>query len=246
MSHLTLNNKFSDIIIVGDAHGFDAWNYLISKKHVLYDCLLIQIGDFGVGFSKSVNADVEKLYNLELFLKQTNNRMIVIRGNHDDPKFFNGSFKYKDEWSTDQNLWLLSDYSVVTIESKKILLVGGGVSIDKDMRKKDVNWWEDEKFVYSENHKQSIENEKFDIVCTHIAPDFCSPHITLIGKGNDVEFDNIMKESIEERLHISRLYNDLKNKPKKWFYGHYHCSYRMKREETEFIGLGENEFKSIY
>ena len=85
---------------------------------------MIQVGDFGAGFRKDFLDDMLYLNDV---LNEYNVTLYVIRGNHDDPKFFNGNHN----WG---NLKLLKDYTVLDLEGKKILLIGGAISIDRGNR----------------------------------------------------------------------------------------------------------------
>ena len=74
---------------------------------------LLKVGDFGIGFTEKFN-DMTTLGQLSNFLKERNIQMYAIRGNHDDPDFFDGHLEnYFD------NLHLLPDYTVINIDGVK-------------------------------------------------------------------------------------------------------------------------------
>ena len=102
------------------------------------------------------------------FMKRSENgtKVIYIRGNHDDPKFFDGTYN----WS---NIKLLPDYTVTVIEGKRILFIGGATSIDRLQRIPERSWWEGEIFNLDVD-KLSLY-EAIDIVVTHTAPKFAYP-----------------------------------------------------------------------
>ena len=114
------------MIFVGDLHG--NWGHLkwAIKQKQLKDENIIQVGDFGVGFS-SYEHDMEKLQQLNDFLKEKNITLYVWRGNHDNPYFFDGTVNMT-------NLKLLPDYTLTIIEGKGVLGVGGATSIDRRPR----------------------------------------------------------------------------------------------------------------
>ncbi|MFM7429855.1 MAG: metallophosphoesterase, partial [Flammeovirgaceae bacterium] len=105
------------LIFIGDVHG--EFYDLIQKlaNHDIRNSTLIQVGDFGVGF-KSKENEINQLERLNDFLKANKNVMYVIRGNHDDPAYFDGRVTFS-------NLILLNDYSLLDVEGNKIFLVGG-------------------------------------------------------------------------------------------------------------------------
>ena len=114
------------ILLLGDIHGnFEYVKYLI-KNHQISDCTIIQVGDFGVGFTHESN-QIEVLMHLNKFLKLKNITMYALRGNHDDPKYFLGNHMYS-------NLKLVEDYFTLEIDGHKILLIGGAISIDRNQR----------------------------------------------------------------------------------------------------------------
>jgi UDP-2,3-diacylglucosamine pyrophosphatase LpxH len=86
---------------------------------------------FSIGFTTPEN-DMRILEDLNEQLKKKNITMYAIRGNHDNPAFFKGDHILS-------NLKLLPDYTVLDLEGKKILLVGGAVSVDRVPRLTEMN-----------------------------------------------------------------------------------------------------------
>lgn len=229
------------MIFIGDIHG--NFNRLIIgiNRLELLNQNLIQVGDFGIGF-RGDKYDLEFMRRLNDCLQRGNNQLFVIRGNHDDPRFFDGSVTYS-------NLKLLPDYSLLSIKSKNLLLVGGAISIDRKDRRPGVNYWHDEVFNLNEEKLQSIlSTNKIDIVVTHTAPTFAFPQ----------EFDRIVMEFTEadptlldeltqERKQLDTLYSTIVNstKPAFWIYGHFHQSHTQFINGTEFHLLHENELKEL-
>ena len=123
------------MFILGDTHGnFTYLRYLINtigKKGPI-----IQVGDFGM--NNNVNPMEALLYGLNKLLGEIGTKLYVIRGNHDNPYFWQGNHIY-------ENIQLLPDYTIKEVEGKRVLFVGGATSID---RKVNANYWADEKFVY--------------------------------------------------------------------------------------------------
>ena len=132
------------MIFIGDIHGnFNYIKYVIRHRHI-EDETLIQVGDFGIGFEKK-HVDLDLLYDLNDFLKKHNCILYVIRGNHDDPAYFTGLFMFS-------HLKLVPDYTIVNIEDKNVLFVGGAHSVDRARRIEfnDV-WFPDEMFNLDED-----------------------------------------------------------------------------------------------
>jgi len=241
-------------ITIGDTHG--AFNYIrYNIKHLCIENVdMFHVGDFGVGFS---NNDSRELDNLNSFLESKNIILHVIRGNHDNPLFFNGNFIMS-------NLKLHKDYTVVDVNGDNILMVGGAISIDRKFRidemsryknvKRNIELhWPDEVFVLDEAKLSEFRDIKY--IITHSAPHFVDPingfgRLTHGPLVEDFSKDDpyLKAELDEERQNITRMYDILKenNNISKWFYGHFHRHNITKYDDTDFIMLDINEFFPVY
>lgn len=219
------------ILAIGDIHGNFNFlkNQIISKK--ISDCTIIQVGDFGIGFTHKEN-DEQTLSNLNDFLKDLNVTLLAIRGNHDNPDFFNGDYFYS-------NLNLLTDYTTLKLEGRNYIFIGGAISIDRSERIKENNsnikygskkrcYWEREKFEYKPELLKDLRD--IDVIITHTAPDWCDPD-NKRGFGRFVEdwskYDSkLIGDLIFERNQMSNVFLDLyqHNNIKEHFYGHFHKS----------------------
>lgn len=227
------------IFILGDIHGnFEFIRWTIKSRH-LNGCTFIQVGDFGIGYQPG--RDMQTLENLNKFLSDYNCFVYAIRGNHDDPKYFNGDFYLS-------NLKLMKDYSTEIIDEQKFLFVGGAVSIDRKYSLEHMQlsasfgmdkprYWFDEKFVYDEEQIKNLND--VNIVITHTAPEWCIPD-NRKGFGDFVQAfidvdENLKDDLIAERNELSKLFDKLvenKNPLGLHFYGHFHNSAR-----TEWNGI---------
>lgn len=238
------------MIFLGDTHG--NWNYVFwrIKQLDIKDTIIYHVGDIGVGFTSYDH----EMKQLEVYNEQFKKYGIVfygIRGNHDNPYFFDGGVDLT-------NLKLLPDYTLLNLEGKGILGIGGATSIDRKPRiqenydyikynKEKRVWWPGEVFVLNEEKITNLEKGSVNIVVTHTAPSFCFPR-------NDNGFhpvvesfahtDNELKtDLLLERGKLTELYN-LLNKDHhidKWFYGHFHNHHVTLEGATEFILLNINE-----
>lgn len=152
------------VLVVGDIHG--KWDALFRKIQTLdlRDCVLICVGDLGVGFKDSHAKEIRALQFANDFFAPRNIDFLSIRGNHDNPAFFNGEIKALS------NLRLLPDYHVETINDKRFLFVGGAISIDRRLRKQGVSYWSDEGFKLDQSKIQ-----RCDVLITHSAPTWNGP-----------------------------------------------------------------------
>src|SRR5919198_5681056 len=106
----------------GAAFARQLRSYGITKQE------LIQVGDFGVGFGPRAQEQAD-LLALDAVLADTGNTLWVIRGNHDDPAYFTGVAGVPCA-----RIRFLPDYSLLSVEGRKILCVGGATSSDRLLR----------------------------------------------------------------------------------------------------------------
>lgn len=241
------------ILYLGDIHGNFSLIHQYVKNYDIKDAHIIQVGDFGVGFAL---LDKERralgMFH-DLFVK---NNVIVwaIRGNHDfKPYFDNDPFGFS-------NIRLVPDYTVLELEGKKILCVGGAVSVDREWRytgaqrrgEFDVvpgqSWWKDEVFVLEK--EKVVDLKGINIVVTHTCPSYCPPDNTF-GFGSFVEGiirdtgDVGLKTDLNvERQAMNDLFHYLKingNNIDNHYYGHYHKSEVQNYDGIvhRMLGVGE-------
>ena len=244
--------------VIGDIHEkFDVIRDKV-KYYELENMILFQVGDFGVGFNynnpREPIKEKRKLLMLNEFLEKRNIVLHVIRGNHDNPMFFDGKHNFT-------NIIFMQDYDLVDIGEIRVLGVGGATCVDRKPnhlvvdyrgkgwkgRREGIDWWADEKIVYDEEKVKNIFG--VNVVLTHTAPDFVYPEIfhgRTIKKWIecDPELEN---ELIEERLDVTKLYKELNkyNPIENWFYGHFHRTQKEKKDNTTFTLLDVNGFAEI-
>ena len=239
------------LLFLGDIHG--NFNYLkwYIQNYKLNDCTIYQVGDFGIGFTSEFN-DMNILGDLNKFLKERNIKMYAIRGNHDNPYFFDGHLdKHFD------NLHLLADYTVTDVNGIKILGVGGATSIDRRPRLREMQehakygksvelHWEDEIFKLDEEKLENIEG--IDILVTHTTMDFCTP-VNKNGFGYLVEQfaqddPKLYDDLRTERDLVTKMWDIIKKKntPDYHFYGHFHRNITERIDNVHHQLLGINEF----
>lgn len=228
------------ILFVGDVHG--EFKGLVKKleRTNVRNSHLIQVGDFGVGFDHK-ESEINNLKNLNECLKTGGNTMYVIRGNHDDPAYFDGKVAYS-------NLIFLQDYSVLELEGFTIFLVGGAISIDRTIRIQGKNYWKEERFFFDADRLQTSLNgvKKIDIVVTHNAPEQFHPvemSDTVISYA--LRDQTLLGEIRKERYRHTQLMDSLiykKLKPKSWYYGHFHMSHAANHKGIKYRVLDCSEF----
>lgn len=190
----------------------------------------------------------------------------MLRGNHDDPSYFNGEKKLDLK-----NIICIPDYTIINFHDKTILLVGGAISIDRMNRimqynsriayyqlngssyeeavsKTRASYWENELPIFNQTALNDIINQNITIshVITHTSPSFAFKN-----DNKDIKFwlnnDDTLEEDLNnERNVFDKIYHFLKNDNhmdiQKWIYGHFHSHHEDLIEGTQFIALKNADF----
>ena len=251
-----------NIVVCGDIHGdFVQMVDTMCSDYRLKDTLLIVAGDCGFGFHKySYYTDLAKKCSRKL--AAANDWIIFIRGNHDNPAYFDGkAMNFK-------RFRAIPDYSIVKACGHTILCIGGAISVDRARRKdweemdsmyssrsgkrsplEEGYYWENEPPIYNSKALDAIANEyAVDTVVTHTAPSFCelTGHEGLMYWAKD---DSKLLDDVKaERETLDQIYNHLKKDGlpiREWYYGHFHQSWFKEIDGIRFKMLDIMEFYRV-
>lgn len=190
------------MIILGDLHGEAKVAHKLCQEHPAQT--ILQLGDLGIGFAP-----------LDSFQFKPNFRFF--RGNHDSPALSRNHLNY------------LSDYGEHVIDRKKVFVVAGADSIDKEKRIEGLTWWRDEELSYIESKAclDAWESSTAEILITHDCPQFICENYFLV-------YDRSMT-----RILINSIY-DIRA-PKQHYFGHWHRKFQITSKGTFFRCLDINE-----
>lgn len=256
MNLYDLPQTYKSLCVCGDIHGeFRQLIYNIKRLSIM-DAVVVVAGDCGIGFEKPEYYN--QLYNLiSPTLEKRNVRILLIRGNHDDPEYFDG-IKINHPYMT-----ALPDYSVIRFNGQSALCVGGGISVDRAPRKMNMwfnnakgnnncpIYWEDEQVVFNELILGEIMGEgiQLNAVIAHTAPSFCFP-TTKEGVAGWLMNDSTLERDLDtERGTMDKLFEYLiqNNHPlADWFYGHFHASATEYVHDVRFSLLDIQEIKTLW
>ena len=197
--------------LIGDVHGvMSAYRDLIE-----YHEYSLQLGDMGFGYAyKTLRALVDP------------KKHRFIAGNHDD--------------YSQLPPHALVDYGLSTRGGDfSFFYVRGGYSIDKKMRRKGVDWWEEEELTEGQFLKAAIEYH-------HAEPMFMFTHEPPQIVQQEIGNPSVLKSFGLPRDFVSRTSQGLQamylmHQPMLWVFGHFHKSWRKKIGHTLFICLDELE-----
>lgn len=245
-----------NVVICGDIHGeFETLVYNLKINNIT-DSLIIVAGDCGFGFHKASYYDM--LYKrLAPKLRTQGNIIFFVRGNHDDPAYFDGKTFVK------KYMRCVADYTVVSVAGHNILCVGGAISIDREPRLREMElnrilgkdkqplYWKDEAPVFLPDEIKELTQSgiKIDTVVTHTAPDFCEKR-SKSGLTEWVKLDpHLLNDIALERLSLTSLYDELMGNGhplERWYYGHFHMTAHYCKSVMYFVAIDALEFKSMY
>lgn len=228
-------NKPGGVYVVGDIHARPE-RMLSSLSYLnVRNADVILLGDIGIGFGGNVlNGCVTYLNRIAA---DRNNTFHLIRGNHDNPKCWSPYgirtlYKECDAFRRGRRISLLPDLSVLLVGDKRVLVVGGAVSVDRcygrrisfmgmearTHRVEGDEWWPNETLPY-----KAIENLdlKVDAVLAHTGP------VPPIMQGSDLlqrihkVYDaDLLKDIERERRAVDLVIE--RTGAKMWWNGHYH------------------------
>jgi DNA repair exonuclease SbcCD nuclease subunit len=244
IKRIELETTFEQLLFLGDVHGdWDVTRYFLKEKKLSNVCIF-QVGDFGIGF-KHFLKEKRPLESLQGFLKKRNCTLLVIRGNHDNPAMF------ETDYFKLPNIKFISDYSIVTINikntKKNIFCVGGAISIDRGIRKQNMDWWMDEQVNFITDLHELNTVKDIHIMITHTSPNYVDPFymgsiVTDFAKHDP----NLKSELMQERLQMGNMtdyiINENKETLKHYFYGHFHKHFLSWYKDVRFECLNINQF----
>lgn len=234
------------LIFSGDIHSeLRELVWKLTNQYKIENASVVVLGDFGVGFGSKNYMD--QLYSkVSKKLEKNNITLYSIRGNHDDPEFFDGNHNY-------DRLIFLEDYKLIEIEGHSLYPIGGAVSTDRTWRKEYNDkmercgsnkrvWWEGEKI--KEIPLKSLP-PRVEFIISHAAPISFEPVFIRNDwkiKDEDLDLDT-WKSILKERNYLEEIKKTINFKY--WFFGHYHKSVSGNFGDILYRGLDIMELYCI-
>lgn len=241
----------------GDIHGdFDGLYHVVNINH-LEDSIVVLLGDCGFGFNRPAYYD-EVMEKLNAVCEKKNTRIFMLRGNHDNPEYFDGE---KINYS---HVKAVPDYSVILTTSGNVLCIGGAISVDRTWRlneevrmnkfrrnssyKKQL-YWQNEAPILKEGFMDELQhnNIEINIVASHTRPTL-HYNLEISHTNNWGLVDSTLKNDVENEHNVlNEVLKQLlakENHPTLfWYHGHYHWHNIEYNEDVDvhFFSL-ENSF----
>lgn len=216
------------IYITGDTHReFYRLNDIEKNKNNM----LIILGDVGINYYLN-----EKDKKLKEQLNSYNIKLFCIQGNHEErPEnistykeidMFGGKVFIEEEYP---NLIFAKNGELYNIDNKKVLVIGGAYSVDKNYRIiYGYPWFKDEQLSKEEmdNSLNKYKGQHIDIVLSHTCPLKYEPTEVFMKGINQSNVDKSMEkflDKVEESINYD-----------KWYCGHYHTEKQIDKLEFMF------------
>lgn len=216
------------IYITGDTHRDFSRFYKLEKDT---DNMLIVLGDVGINYYLN---EEDKIY--KEYLKKLKLKLFCVRGNHEERpenisiykevEMFGGKVFIEEEYP---NLIFAKDGETYYIDGKKILVIGGAYSVDKQYRLlHGYKWFKDEQLTKEEMDTilDEVKGKQFDIVLTHTCPYKYEPREVFMQGLDQSKVDKSMEhflDKVEENINYD-----------KWYCGHYHTEKQVDKLEFMF------------
>ena len=216
------------IYITGDTHRDFSRIYKLKKDT---DNMLIVLGDVGINYCLN-----EEDKNCKEYLKKLKLKLFCVRGNHEERpenistykeiEMFGGKVFIEEEYP---NLIFAKDGETYNIDGKKILVIGGAYSVDKQYRLlHGYKWFKDEQLTNKEmiTILDKVKGKHFDIVLTHTCPYKYEPREVFMQGLDQSKVDKSMEHFLDE-IEENISYD-------KWYCGHYHTEKQIDKLEFMF------------
>lgn len=249
-------NGAKHMVVAGDIHGdFTQLVFKTSISKRLTDTLIIVAGDCGFGFQKPGYFE-NQFMRCSTKLVKHNNWIVFVRGNHDNPAYFDGKQVNYERWKA------VPDYSILKACGHTILCIGGAVTLERTWRETSEHhhfhpanplqpdlYWPDEKPVYDEQRLTEIsKNYMIDTVVTHTAPSFCEPKEKRSLADWTAEDPLLPADVAKERKVMDNIQAYLyahSHPVDQWYYGHFHQSWHDEIDGIKYNMLDCMEIREV-
>lgn len=218
------------IYVTGDTHGdqilWDACIHPILKQQDI----MIVAGDFGVGFFGGRYWSEQVFYD---YLAKQPYTVLFCDGNHEN---FQQLMSYPViTWNGGRvhcirpNVLHLMRGEVYMLEGKRLFVLGGGYSLDKNTRIPGYSWWPEEmpsqdEYEHARRTLAQYQNN-IDFILTHTCPSETVSYMATLGLG--------IRTDVTEEYPLTAFLEYIRTavRYKKWYFGHFHIDRALWRNQ---------------
>ena len=216
------------IYITGDTHRNFYRLHDIEKSK---NNMIIILGDSGINYCLN-----EEDRRIKEYLNSLSIKLFCIQGNHEErpenilsykeKEMFGGKVFVEEKYP---NLIFAKNGELYNIDNKKVLVIGGAYSVDKEYRLLyGHNWFKDEQLSDEEQNYilNKYKGKKVDIILSHTCPLKYEPTEVFMQGIDQTKVDKtteIFLDKIEENVNYD-----------KWYCGHYHTEKKIDKLEFMF------------
>jgi Calcineurin-like phosphoesterase len=235
---MKINNlKTDSLYFAGDSHG--SYKSIFDWNNGNENSIAIHVGD-------ACYPEIE-IQKFSRRLKQKNNKLFIVKGNHEYFDLFDREAIFED------SVFYCKDYSILNINDKNFLLVGGAISIDRQYRIKEKLLNPRKETFYRKDEPIFLHPEvelirDISYLVTHTAPrrwiPFLNPSFVNEWAKNDPE---LIKDLDRENETVSDLFEIVKkNNPLIGvFAGHFHRHIVSEEDGVKINILAIDEIKQL-
>jgi len=239
------------VLLLGDLHG--TWrkiNSLIAKHKPI---LALQAGDFGwwPRFHKTTHIStgvyrtnpltgikIESKFN-QYGLRPGNTKVYWCAGNHEDWEDLNLKADSYDPKIIEvfKNVFYMPRCSTLELpDGRRVLFMGGALSIDKEYRKYRYDWYPEEEITQADIY--NLPDVEIDIVVSHTCPSWFKTE--LFEKSDDWhQTDSFWLEKFRDPSCLALDVVWERYRPDLWFFGHYHVAKFGQYRNTKWFALNK-------
>jgi predicted phosphodiesterase len=228
------------VLLVGDTHGDAQFISSINKCAKINGAqYVIQLGDFGFDFNPNVLTSIRAWLDAD-----ERRRWLWLDGNHDQHDYIRteickGKHPKKPVAHFHDRMFYCPRGSTLKVGKKKVLFLGGAVSIDKDRRTQGVNWWPQEHISTADAHRAIDNGHNADVLLSHDAPRTGVLKAWLKRQGYKLdrasEGNRKAVEAVIQNTTVCEVYH-----------GHYHHPYTDEFGTATVTGLGANYARGVH
>ncbi len=232
------------VLLVGDVHGqFERLAEFLWRARADFQiAAAIQAGDFGfykAGMLRAREARVR--YPVPLH---------VIDGNHEDHRWLRQALRAGEAqaWREQFNLFYQPRPSVARFGASSVGFMGGALHVDRPQRHNLLSRFPN--YILRRQREQAaalFNRERPELIVTHSCPAGIGIGV-LGGGGHEHNIDQHIRaagfdpgpEADRGEEQLTRLWRDLRYRPRAWGFGHFHCSHDAVVDDTRFVCAGDD------